>query len=201
MPAHGQDVGIDLYWLPLGAGGSCVRLNGRMYEAVLARAARRPAQDLYHSALVVQDHGQRWVIEMAPVWSGDLPEHGVVCEGPVGARLLSRSRWFRYEVRLWEDGRIPDVAYAVDSPCRLSSDRPRVSRLLQILPTVPTLTWGRDQLGAGDMWNSNSLISWLLASSDHDMARIHPPAQGRAPGWQAGLALAARQLNARDHAE
>ena len=28
MPA-----GIDLYWLPLGAGGHSVRLNGKVYEA------------------------------------------------------------------------------------------------------------------------------------------------------------------------
>jgi hypothetical protein len=28
---------IDLYWLPLGAGGHSVRLNGRVYEAVAAR--------------------------------------------------------------------------------------------------------------------------------------------------------------------
>ena len=27
---------IDLYWLPLGAGGHSVRLNGRVFEAVAA---------------------------------------------------------------------------------------------------------------------------------------------------------------------
>jgi hypothetical protein len=26
--------GVDLYWLPLGAGGHFVRLNGRIYEAL-----------------------------------------------------------------------------------------------------------------------------------------------------------------------
>jgi hypothetical protein len=41
-------VGVDLYWLPLGAGCHSVRLNGRVYEAVAARLARRPACDLYH---------------------------------------------------------------------------------------------------------------------------------------------------------
>jgi hypothetical protein len=51
------------------------------------------------------------------------------------------------------------------------------------------------------MWNSNSLTSWLLARSDHDMTQIHPPAHGRAPGWRAGLVLATdttRQRKARD---
>jgi hypothetical protein len=42
------------------------------------------------------------------------------------------------------------------------------------------------------MWNSNSLVSWLLASTGHDLARIHPPDGGRAPGWIAGLVLASR---------
>ena len=35
--------GVDLYWLPLGAGGHSVRLNGRLYEAVAAWLGRRPA--------------------------------------------------------------------------------------------------------------------------------------------------------------
>ena len=40
--------GVDLYWLPLGAGGDSVRLNGRVFEAVAALLDRRPARDLYH---------------------------------------------------------------------------------------------------------------------------------------------------------
>jgi hypothetical protein len=36
--------GVDLYWLPLGAGGHSVRLNGRVFEAIAARLARRPKQ-------------------------------------------------------------------------------------------------------------------------------------------------------------
>jgi hypothetical protein len=58
---------------------------------------------------------------------------------------------------------------------------------------VPSLTWGRDDLGTGDMWNSNSLISWVLARTGHDMTTVRPPDRGRAPGWQAGLVLASRQ--------
>ena len=44
---------VDLYWLPLGAGGHCVRANGRIYEAVAARLAGRDRRALYHSALEV----------------------------------------------------------------------------------------------------------------------------------------------------
>jgi hypothetical protein len=46
--------GIDLYWLPLGAGGHSVRLNGLVFEGVVARLERRTACDLYHSALEVR---------------------------------------------------------------------------------------------------------------------------------------------------
>jgi hypothetical protein len=45
---------VDLYWLPLGADGHFVSLNGRVYEALAARLQRRPACDLYHSALQVE---------------------------------------------------------------------------------------------------------------------------------------------------
>jgi hypothetical protein len=60
---------VDLYWLPLGAGGHCVRLNGRIFEAITARIQRRRPCDLYHSALEIQLAAARYVIEMAPVWN------------------------------------------------------------------------------------------------------------------------------------
>ena len=74
----------------------------------------------------------------------------------------------------------------------MSADAGRVRRLLDLVPDFPTLTWGRDELRTGDMWNSNSLIAWLLATSGHDTDLIEPPPNGRAPGWAAGLELAAR---------
>jgi hypothetical protein len=42
------------------------------------------------------------------------------------------------------------------------------------------------------MWNSNSVIAWLIASSGIDTEPIRPPASGRASGWQAGLVVARR---------
>jgi hypothetical protein len=192
--AAGPD-GIDLYWLPLGAGGRSVRWNGKLYETVAAVRERRRRQDLYHSALEVRHQGRRYVIEMAPVWNEATPGRGVVCEGPVGARSLGRFRAFRYEVRCWEDGRIPDVLEAVNSPLRVSDVTATASAVLQRIREVPALTWGRDELGAGEMWNSNSLVAWLLAVTDHDMASIMPPAHGRAPGWSAGLQLAGSEYD------
>lgn len=99
LAASMRGPGVDLYWLPLGAGGRSVRLNGRLFEAAAARLERR-------------------------------------------------------------------------APCDL---------------------WGRDELAAGERWNSNSVISWLLARSGLPAHAIRPPAGGRAPGWEAGLAVARRQ--------
>jgi len=132
------------------------------------------------------------VIEQAPAWSGTA-ERGVVARGPVGVRAAGRFRLFRYEVRRWCDGVIPDLAEAVESPRRLSDDLDCARRLLELVPEAPTPVWGRDELGAGEMWNSNSLISWLIARSGLAVESIHPPNGGRAPGWQAGIVIASRQ--------
>lgn len=196
MSAGVRASSTDLYWIPLGAGGRFVRWNGRLFEAATARGEHRTAQDLYHCALEVRDQFPRFAIEMAPVWNTTAADRGVICEGPVGSTWLGRSRYFRYEVRCWRDGRIPDLAEAVDSPQRVSDDEAHAAHLLKILPSVPSLTWGRDELRAGEMWNSNSLTSWLLARTGHDMSTIRPPTGGRAPGWHAGLVLASRQTGA-----
>jgi len=184
--------GIDLYWLPLGAGGRSVRLNGRVFEAAVSRLERRTACDLYHSALVVHAPSGQFVIEQAPVRDNEGAKRGVVAEGPVGSRLAGRFRTFRYEVRRWRDGVIPDIAEAVASPQLLSDDPSQAQRLLDLVPEAPTAVWGRDELDAGEMWNSNSLTSWLLARSGLDTDTIQPPLGGRAPGWDAGLVVARR---------
>ena len=186
---------IDLDWLPRGAGGDFVRLNGRIYEAVVAALERRPRSALYHSALEVRVPEGRYVVEQAPAWrqSGD---RGVVGEGAVGSRAVGRLRLFRYEVRRWQDGVIPDADEAVESPRRLSDDPDKARRVLELVPEVPALVWGRDEIGAGEMWNSNSLVSWLIARSGLDVGAISLPNGGRAPGWDAGVELARRQAAA-----
>ena len=91
---------VDLYWLPLGAGGRFVRLNGRIFEAVVARLEKRQTKDLYHSALVVRLPEGEFVIEQAPIRDGDGALRGVVAEGVVGSRWARPLRMFRYEIRL-----------------------------------------------------------------------------------------------------
>jgi hypothetical protein len=194
-----SEASIDLYWLPLGAGGWFVRLNGRIYEAIHAHLERRRPLDLYHSALRVRVPEGRFVIENAwPIPDANGASRGVVIEGPVGSRRIARFRAFRYEVRRWRDGVIADADEAVASPQRLSDDPRRARRLLDLVGSLPSLVWGRDELGTGEMWNSNSVVSWLLARSGLRTEAISPPAGGRAPGWEAGLITARRQPDSDD---
>lgn len=184
---------VDLYWVPLGAGGHVVRLNGRIYERLVALHDRRPPLDLYHAALVVRLPEGPFTIESAPVPDKAGHRRGVVAGGAVGSRWAGVFRVFRYEVRCWPHGIIPDLGYAVESPQRLTENEERARLVLEIAPHVPTPVWGRDQLKAGEMWNSNSVVSWLLASAGFDVPAIRLPAGGRAPGWAAGLVVACRQ--------
>lgn len=141
--------------------------------------------------------GNRYAIEMTPQWGLPAGDRGVVAEGPVGARVLGRSRLFRYEVHRWLDGVIPDLAEAVGGARRLSDDADHARRVLELAPGFPVCTWGRDEQATADMWNSNSLTAWLLARSGHLVDDLAPPDHGRAPGWSAGLVVAARAVHAR----
>jgi hypothetical protein len=183
---------VDLYWIPLGAGGNCVRFNGRVFETIEAARQHRERCDLYHAALVVELEGQRYTIEIAPSPNADEGSRGVVATGPVGSRYLGWLRLFRYEVRCWRGGSIPDLGYAVGEPSRLTTDAQVARQMLGLVVTVPTPVWGRDQVKAGEMWNSNSMIAWLIATAGLSTDSLRPPSRGRAPGWYAGLEVARR---------
>ena len=185
-------LGLDLYWIPLGAGADVVRLSGRAYEWAAAHAQHRQPCDLYHSALVARSEEGAYVIEMTPIPAGGASvARGVVSEGPVGVRLAGRIRVFRYEIRRWRNGVIPDIALAVESPVHLSDDPAVVREVLDRVQRVPTAVWGRDELRTGDMWNSNSVVAWLLASVDLLESAGPPPGGGRAPGWMSCLRVLA----------
>jgi hypothetical protein len=68
---------------------------------------------------------------------------------------------------------------------RLAPERPHAPAASS--PDLP------HHLEAGEMRNSNSVISWLIARSEIDLESIQPPAGGRAPGWRAGLVVARGQ--------
>ena len=179
---------VDLYWIPLGAGGHSVAFNGRVFEAVWAARRHRERSDLYHAALVVEVDGDRHTIELTPSPDDDGARRGVVATGAVGARWAGRLRLFRYELRCWRGGSIPDLAYAVGGARRLTTDPGVARRLLHSVAAVPTPVWGRDELGLGEMWNSNSVIAWVLGAAGLPAGELRPPEHGRAPGWAAGVA-------------
>jgi hypothetical protein len=185
--------GIDLYWLPLGAGGHFVRINGRVYEAIHAWRQHRAPLDLYHTALEVTVSEGRFVIENAwPIPDANSLSRGTTVEGPVWSHWLGQFRVLRYEVRRWRHGTIPDIAFAVSSPQRVSDDEEQARRVLALTATVPPYIWGRDEFHLGEMWNSNSVIAWLLTRAGVAVDTILPPSGGRAPGWSTGVAVAQR---------
>lgn len=188
-----EPAGLELYWIPLGAGARVVQTSGKLYEAAVAFAHHRQARPLFHSALIASVPEGRYCMEMTPIPRGGAGvDRGVVGEGAVGSRVLGRYRVFRYELRRWLNGDIPDLGYAVASPVRVTSDEDAVRRVLELMPLVPTPVWGRDELSTGEMWNSNSVISWMLSHARLVDAAGAPPDNGRAPGWDAGLTVASR---------
>ena len=54
--------------------------------------------------------------------------------------------------------------------------------MLDLAPQVPTPVWGRDERRAGDMWNSNSVVAWLIDRSGLPSRPGGPPAGGPCPG-------------------
>ena len=99
----------------------------------------------------------------------------------MASRRLGRWRVFRYEVRCWPDGAIADAEEAVASPQLLSDDPVVARRLLELVFSLPSPVWGRDELGTGEMWNSNLVIAWLLAQAGSAHRRPAGP-PGR-PAW------------------
>jgi hypothetical protein len=181
---------VDVYWIPLGAGHHSVRFNGIVYEAVQAVRQRRPRLELVHSALAIELPSGSFMVEMTPVPDADGAARGVVASGPVGLRALGRWRLFRYEIRRWRDGIVPDLGFAVASPIRLTDDPVVARRVFDLLPQVPPLVWGRDEARLGEMWSCNSVISWTLESAGIEVADVPLPPASRAPGWDAGRQLA-----------
>jgi hypothetical protein len=182
---------VELLWIPLGAGQHVVRISGRVFEALTSFVQHRPACDLYHSSLVITVPDGCFVIEMTPVPDHHGERRGVVASGAVGSRLLGRFHVFRYEIHRWHNGVIPDADRATATTI-LQLAPTDAQRILDSVPSVPTPVWGRDELDAGEMWNSNSVTAWILRCGGIDTTQLAPPTGGRAPGWNAGLVVAAR---------
>ena len=180
---------LDLYWLPVGAGTSRFQQASlRCWEAIEAARARRPRQRLLHGALKLgRDDSVPHTLELMPAFvRDDVPP---LVTGPVGIRGADRLRLFRYQLLLVPAERLPDEDFAVCPPIRLSDDPGVIDRLFGLAATVPPYTWGRRVPGTTEMWTSDSVVSWLLMRAAIDASALLP-AEGRAPGWLAGIELA-----------
>lgn len=81
---------VDLYWIPLGAGGHLVRFNGIVLEAISSMIQRRPRRDIYHTALAIRTPSGPYTVEMTPVPNRRSWERGIVAQGSVGTRWAGR---------------------------------------------------------------------------------------------------------------
>ena len=180
--------GVDLYWLPLGAGGHSVRLNGIASSRPSPRALQRRARrDLYHAALEVRRP------------DGPVGDRAGALPGADGARARRRGRGRRWgcEPRAGCACSATRSAAGVDGvdPRRRGGRRQPAppDRRPASAPggcssscrSVPTPVWGRDELRAGEMWNSNSLVSWLIARTGLDVD-VDPAPPGRTRARLAG---------------
>ena len=61
-----MDGSVDLYWLPLGAGGHFVRLNGRIYEAMASLPDRsiEPERSAQKLLGVTPRTTSQWLIDI-----------------------------------------------------------------------------------------------------------------------------------------
>ena len=80
-----------------------------------------------------------------------------------------------------EGGSIADIAEAVGGPQRLTDDEAKARAVLEAAQSVPAKVWGRDVLHVGEMWNSNSVISWILTIAGIDASKMPPPQEAALP--------------------
>jgi hypothetical protein len=177
---------VAVLWAPVGAGGHVARRTSHWWEVVSAARQHRRPRPLFHAALELVVDGQVRLVEMTPRWGRVATgAWDVVATGPVGTRWLGRSRWFSYEVRLTR----PSVVATRDVVV-VATGGAAVRSVLAAVPRVPRLVWGREVGSTGDMWSSNSVVSWVLAEAGL-LGDLGPPDGGRAPGWDAGVAVRA----------
>ncbi|WP_143082861.1 hypothetical protein [Cellulomonas sp. KH9] len=179
-----MDAVARVRWAQVGAGGHVARRTSAWWERLVAAREGRAPQRLVHAVLEVVVDGSVRSVDMAPTWGRSAGARRVVVTGPVGSRLLGWWPLFRYELR------VVDAPAPPDHVLHVSDDLPLPADVLDDLALVPALTWGRDEAGAGDMWTSNSVVSWLLER--HGVTSVGPPAGHRAPGWDAGRCVARR---------
>ena len=184
---------VELLWLPVGAETSRFQQASlRLWETIEAARTRRPRMALVHSALRVRTaDGIAYAIELTPAFQrSPVPP---VATGPVGMRILGRFELFRWALQCVPGGVFPDEQWATGEPFVRSTDCSTANAVLALAHEIPRYTWGRRRPGTGEMWTSDSVVSWLLLRAGIELDELGPPAGTRAPGWDAGIAVATRR--------
>ena len=179
-----MDAVARVRWAQVGAGGHVARRTSAWWERLVAAREGRAPQRLVHAVLEVVVDGSVRSVDMAPTWGRSAGARRVVVTGPVGSRLLGWWPLFRYELRVVDAPAPPSHVLPVGDELPLPAD------VLDDLVLVPPLTWGRDEARVGEMWTSNSVVSWLLERAG--VPGVEPPRGYRAPGWAAGARVARR---------
>ena len=183
--------GVYLLWIPLGAGASVpvAHWSGRAYEAISARRARRTAAAICSTRRWrSRAGGHRFVVEMTPAWGSAHTSAGSVASGPVAFQLLGRSRFFRYEVHCWRDGVIPTGTTRSVIPRCVSNDPDDRRSHPGPRSAVPNAHDGVATTSApGTCGTPTRSLPGCCPGRGSRTADVHPPRNGRAPGWRAGL--------------
>ncbi len=138
-----------------------------------------------HAGIKLALEGKRYTFELMPAPPG--ANHDGEVTGPVGVRGADRLRLFRYRACLFEASELPDEAWAIGEPLRLSDDPVTVGRVIDLRRDIPAYTWGRRRRGHSEMRTSDSAVSWLLGRAGIEVGAIVVPEGTRAPGWKAGI--------------
>jgi hypothetical protein len=130
--------------------------------------------------LSLSTHKADFIVETAwPSPEADTDSRGVAVEGPVLSRRLARLRPFRYEMRCWQDGVIPDIGHAEASP-QTPDERPRP----RTTPARPHRSSARVHMGprrTADRRDVELELGHLLATHPHRPThRVNPAARRRA---------------------
>ena len=141
-----------------------MRLNGRIFEAVGRGLEQRDRVRPLPLRMVVRVPEGEFVIEQAPVGT----ERELAASSP---KAPVGSRWARADSDLplrdpplarWRD---PGRRRGGRQPAAADRGFPLRAGRARSCANVPMPVWGRDELGTGEMWNSNSVVAWLIARS------------------------------------
>ena len=191
---------VELYWLPLGAGGHSVQVQRPRLRGP-GRGARPAALDLIsttrHYASVSPREGSSSNRRLFPI--GVAANVASSSRGRSAADGLGDFACFVTRSGSGLAARFPTSRRPLTARETTERRRDTGRRVLARAEEVPPLTWGRDEMRTGEMWNSNAVIAWVLSRSGIDAAQVMPPRGGRAPGWNAGLAVAQRSDSDRQH--